>query len=240
MTLRRHPILVLAHKELSTLLNMPATYVIFVLFLVLTGWLYVSPLFSYGQSSLDSFLRPLPLIFSFLIPALTMRSFSEEMKGGTIEYLSTLPLRDTEIVVGKYLALLSLLSLLLLFTGVYPLTLIAVGRPDPGQLVGGYLAAWSLGAMFAAVGLWASSLTRNQVVAFIVGFFICFLLYLLDRASEFVPGMLSEGLRWVGIHPHFDALSRGVVDTRDLLYWASGIFFFLAATLSVVHSKRWK
>ena len=238
--MRKHPIFVLAHKELSTLLNSPATYVIFVLFLVLSGWLYASPLFLNGQSSLDTFLKPIPIIFTFFIPALTMRVFSEEFKDGTIEYLSTLPLRDYELVVGKYLAAMGLLVLMLLFTLVYPLTLIAVGQPDPGHLVGGYIALVCLGGLFAAIGVWASSLTRNQVVAFIISFFICFLLYLLDRASEAVPGVFAEGLRWAGITMHYDAMSRGVLDTRDLLYWASGIGFFLSAALSVVHSRRWK
>lgn len=240
MTLRRHPIVVLAHKELSTFLNTPATYVIFVLFLVLMGWFYASPLFSIGQSSLDTFLKPLPLILTFLIPALTMRSFAEEFKGGTMEYLSTLPLRDYEIVIGKYVAVMGLLIILLAFTLAYPLTLLLVGRPDPGQLIGGYIAAFSLGALFAAIGLWASSLTRNQVVAFIIGFFVCFILYLVDRAADFMPGILSETLRWASVNTHYDAFSRGVLDSRDVLYWASGIVFFLMAALSVVHSKRWK
>lgn len=240
MNWRRRPILVLAHKELSTLLNSPATYVICVVFLVLTGWLFSSSLFRFNQSSLDTFLRPMPLIFTFLIPALTMRSFSEELKGGTIEYLATLPIKDYEIVLGKYLAALGLLGVLLLFTLFYPIVLFLVGAPDVGQMVGSYAALLGLGAFYAAIGLWASALTRNQVVAFIISFFVCFIFYLLSRAAELCPGVLAELVRWMSTDAHFDALARGVLDTRDLLYWASGLVFFLTACLMVVHSRRWK
>src|SRR5882762_8700157 len=119
--MKQNPIIVLAHKELFTLFNSPATYAICVVFLVTSGWLFAVPLFQINQSSLDTFLRPLPLLFSFLIPALTMRTFSEEFKSGTFEYLATLPIKDYEIVLGKYLGALGWLGVLLLFTLIYPL-----------------------------------------------------------------------------------------------------------------------
>ena len=237
---RQHPILVLAHKELSMLFHSPATYIVCVLFLIITGWLFAVPLFQMNQSSLDAFLRPLPLIFSFLIPALTMRSFSEEFKSGTIEYLATLPIKDYEIVLGKYLGSLEWLAIILLFTLIYPLILLFVGRPDVGQMIGGYAAVLGLGAFFTAIGVWASALTRNQVVAFIISFFVCFMLFLMDRVADFLPSMISPFVRMLGVNPHFDALARGVLDSRDLLYWASGSFFFLAACLAVMNSRRWR
>src|SRR5580704_3447875 len=131
-----HPSLTIAQRDLSLFYNAPATYVIAVIFLFLTGWLFVSPLFQFGQSTLDTFLRPLPLIFTFLVPALTMRSFSEEFREGTIEYLSTLPLLDWQIVLGKFLASLGLIAALLAFTLVYPIILFLAGQPDLGQLIG--------------------------------------------------------------------------------------------------------
>ncbi len=238
--MRRSPVWVLARKELFTLFNSPATYVVCVVFLVTSGWLFIMPLFQLNQSSLDTFLRPLPLLFSLLIPALTMRSFSEEFKGGTIEYLATLPIRDYEIVLGKYLGVMGWLSVILMFTLAYPIMLFTVGRPDPGQMIGSYAAVFGLGAFFSAIGLWASALTRNQVVAFIVSFFVCFTLFLIDRLAEFMPGFLSGAIRALGVNSHFDALARGVLDTRDLLYWASGTAFFLGACLAVMNSRRWR
>jgi ABC-2 type transport system permease protein len=238
--MRRSPIWILARKELSTMFNAPATYVVCVVFLVVTGWLFAAPLFQMNQSTLDTFLRPLPLIFTFVIPALTMRSFSEEFKAGTIEYLATLPIRDYEIVLAKYLAAMGLLGVLLLFTLFYPLVLFLIGRPDVGQLIGAYVSIIGLGSFFAAIGVWASSMTRNQVVAFITGFFVCFIFFLFSRIADFFPGLLATFVRGWSIDTHFDALARGVLDSRDLLYWASGTCFFLAASLAAVHARRWK
>jgi ABC-2 type transport system permease protein len=234
------PISVLARKELAAILNSPATYVVCVLFLVTSGWMFAAPLFLANQSSLDTFSRPIPMLFAFLIPAVTMRAFSEEFKAGTIEYLATLPIKDHEIVLGKYLGLVGWLCVLLLFTLVYPAIVLAVGRPDMGQMVGTYIAIFCLGAFYSAIGLWASALTRNQVVAFITSFFVCFTLNLLDRLADFMPGILSPILRAISVGGHFDALARGVLDTRDLLYWASGSLFFLAACLAILNSRRWR
>jgi ABC-2 type transport system permease protein len=238
--MRKSPVLTLARKELTIMIHAPATYVIAVVFLLINGWLFVSPLFQMNQSTLDTFSRPLPLIFTFLVPALTMRAFSEEFKTGTIEYLGTLPIEDYEIVLGKYLAVLGMIGMLIAFTLFYPLVLFVIGRPDPGQLVGTYVSILCLASFFAAIGLWASASTRNQVVAFIVGFFVCFLFFLLDRVADFLPGFLVSFVRGLSVQTHFDALARGVLDTRDLIYWASGTFFFLAASLTVVQSKKWR
>jgi ABC-2 type transport system permease protein len=238
--MKNHPVCVLARKELFILINSPATYVIGVLFLFITGWLFMSPLFQINQSSLDSFARPLPLIFTFLIPALTMRAFSEEFKAGTIEYLSTLPLEDSHLVLGKYFAAMGLVGMLVSFTLTYPVVLFFIGSPDAGQVLGTYAAIMGLASFFASIGLWASSFTRNQVVAFIIGFFVCFLFFILGRMADFLPGPASSLIRLFSVEVHFDALARGVLDTRDLLYWASGTAFFLIWTLSVVQTKKWR
>ncbi len=240
MKLSRHPIFVLARKELVSALNTPATYVICVLFLVTTGWLFAVPLFQFRQSTLETFYRPIPLLFLFLVPALTMRSFSEEFKAGTIEYLATLPIKDYEIVLGKFLGSLAWLLIMIAFTLVYPITLLIVGRPDIGHLIATYISVISLGAFFTAIGLWASALTRNQVVAFIVSFFVCFTLYLVDHIARFVPTVISPWVATLGVNTHFESLSRGVIDSRDLLYWASGTIFFLSACLAVLNSRRWR
>ena len=238
--MRKSPIITLARKELAILLNAPATYVISVVFMLITGWLFISPLFQLDQSGLDTFFRPLPLIFTFLVPALTMRSFSEEFKTGTMEYLTTLPIEDYEIVIGKYAAAMGLIGLLMAFTLVYPAVLLVIGRPDVGQMIGVYVSIFGLASFFAAIGLFSSAMTRNQVVSFIIGFFICFVFFLLSRVADFLPGMLAGFVRGFSVETHFDALARGVLDTRDLLYWATGTVFFLAVCLSVMQSKKWR
>ncbi len=238
--LRKSPVATLARKELSILFNAPATYVIFVIFLLITGWLFVSPLFLRDLSSLDTFLQPLPLILTFVVPALTMRTFSEEFRTGTIECLATLPITDYEIVAAKYLAAMGLVGGLLLFTLAYPLILWLVGQPDLGQTIGAYASVVGLASFYVAIGLWASSMTRNQVVAFIVGFFACFIFYLVGQMAELFPGGIGMLVRPFGVEAHYDSLARGVLDSRDLLYWASGTFFFLVACLASIHSRRWR
>jgi ABC-2 type transport system permease protein len=234
------PIWTLARKDLTTFLNAPATYIVFVLFLLLTGYLFIAPLFQMNLSSLDTFLRPMPFLMAFLVPALTMRSFAEEFREGTMEYLSTLPIRDYEIVLGKFAASLGLIAALFAFTLAYPLVLVLVGRPDAGEMAGGYLALAGLTAFFTSIGLWASSLTRNQVVAFIIAFFVCFFFVLLERLADFAPAVAAGFIRGLCVTTHYEAMSRGVIDTRDLLYWLSGTFFFLSACLAAVHSRRWR
>jgi ABC-2 type transport system permease protein len=238
--MKKSAIGILARKELAALFNAPATYVVWVIYLVITGWLFTMPLFNFNQSSLDTFLKPLPLLFTFILPALTMRSFSEEFKTGTIEYLATLPVKDYEIVLGKYLAVLGWLATLLVFTLAYPVVLAIIGRPEPGHVIGSYLAIAGLGSLYAAVGLWASALTRNQVVAMILSFVVCFVLLIIDRVADFAPGFLSGFIRSLGIGPHYELLTRGVIDTRDILYWLSGAGFFLVACLAVMNSRRWR
>jgi ABC-2 type transport system permease protein len=237
---RLSPVWTLARKEFTMMMNAPATYVIGVLFLLINGWLFVSPLFAMNQSTLDSFVAPLPLIFTFLVPALTMRTFSEEFKAGTIEYLTTLPLEDSQIVLAKYLAAMGLIGVLVAFTLSFPLVLLMIGHPDPGQLIGTYVSILGLASFFAAIGIWASAFTRNQVVAFIIGFFVCFSFFLLSHVANFLPGMLANFVRGLSVGAHFEALARGVMDTRDLLYWASGTLFFLVSTLAVVQAKKWR
>jgi ABC-2 type transport system permease protein len=240
MKISHHPSLVIARKELFAIFNSPASYIVAVVFLVTAGWLFSIPLFQINQSSLDTFFGPMPSLFLILLPALTMRSFSEEFKGGTIEYLATLPIKDYEIVLGKYLAAIGWLAVILSFTLVYPIILFVIGRPDPGELLGGYLGLLGIGAFFAAIGLWASALTRNQVIAFIISFFICFTLFLTDRIADFMPLGLAPVVRAIGVNTHFDTMARGVLDTRDILYWLSGSAFFLVACLATLHSRRWR
>lgn len=236
----RNSILTLAKRELAMMVNSLATYVVAVFFLLLIAWLFVSPLFANNISTLDAFFQPVPLLFAFLVPALTMRSFAEEFKGGTIEYLSTLPLEDYEIVLAKYAAFMTLMGVLIGFTLPFAVVLFVIGRPDVGQVVGGYIAVLSLTSFYGAIGLWASALTRNQVVAFIVSFFVSFVFFLFSRLAELLPGMMSNFVQVWSVTEHYGGLIRGVLDARDMVYWVSGTFFFLAACLAVVQSRKWR
>jgi len=240
----RCPITTLARKELFTLFNSPATYVVCVVFLVTSGWLFAVPLFQVGQSSLDTFLRPLPLLFALLIPALTMRSFSGEFKDGTIEYLATLPIKDYEIVLGKYLGAMGWLSVIMLFTLAYPVIIQIIGRPDIGQIIGSYAAVFGLSAFFCAIGLWASALTRNQVVAFILSVVICLFLLLAgfnpvtDLLTRWASPALVDTVAAFSVVTHFDGFQRGVIDTRDLAFFLSVIGFALFATGVILRGHR--
>lgn len=236
----KKPVFILARKELAMLFNAPATYIVMVTFLLVTGWFFATPLFARNLSLLDDFVGPMPLLLTFVIPALTMRSFSEEFRAGTIEYLATLPIRDIDIVLGKYLGVLIFFLALLGFMLIYPILLFAVGYPDVGQTIGAFIAVFGMASFFAAIGLWASSMSRNQVVSFIIGFFGCFIFFLMGRFADFMPGFLAPFIRALSVEAHFEPLSRGVLDTRDLLYWVSGAFFFLTACLASVHARRWR
>jgi len=217
-------------KELRAYFDTLTAYVVTVVLLLISGYLFASPLFIQNQADLGSFVGIAPLLLVFFIPAVTMRLYSEEYKTGTIEVLATLPVRDRETLAAKYLAALTLVSFMLAGTLIYPATLKWLGRPDLGGLFGSYLGLWLTGALLSAAGLWASSMTRNQIVAFITAFLIGFILFLLGKMQLFMPPFLAPVTDFLGLDSHLESLSRGVLDTRDLLYYfgMSGYFLYLA------------
>jgi ABC-2 type transport system permease protein len=169
-----------------------------------------------------------------------MRLLSEEKKSGTIEVLVTLPVSDWEIILGKYLSALILLSIAVLLTLAYALTLSFMGNLDGGALVGGYLGLIFVGATYLSIGVFTSSLTRNQVVAFVVSFVIVFLLFMLDKVIIFFPGFLAGFLEYLSVDYHFSNIARGVIDSRDVIYYLSVIFFFLLLSVRFLESRRWR
>ncbi len=232
--------LLLTRKEWTESFNVPTPYIAMVLFFVIMGWLFTGSLFLLGQASLDEFLTPLPLLLSVFLPAFTMRLFAEEYKTGTVETLVTLPLEDTEIVLGKFGAALAVWGTMLGLSLVYPALLIAAGPPDLGQAAAGYLGALLLGVFYAALGLFASSLTRSQVVGFLFGFLMCFVFFLIGQSAEYLPGLAGQLLSYLGVDRHYRSFLRGVVDTRDVLYFLSGTVLALAGTLASFNSRRWR
>lgn len=215
-------------KETRGYFNAPTAYVIAIAFLLITGYLIAQPIFLMNQASVGSLMELAPLLFTFFVPAVTMRLFSEEQKDGTIELLQSLPVEDHHIVLSKYLAAVTLLWTILAFTLGYPAAMGLLGNLDWGAALSGYLGLALASAMLAAVGLFASALTRNQVVAFILGWAFAFVLYMLGKLDVFVPAWLSPLTNFVGLDIHLSNMARGVVDLRDLLYFGTfgGVFLF--------------
>ncbi len=230
----------LTRKEWKESFNSPTPYITLVLFFLITGWFWTTSLFLGGQATLDQFFSPLPLLLAIFIPAFTMRLFAEEYKTGTIENLATLPLDDADIVLGKYGAALAVWAALLASSLVYAGILVLLGRPDFGQMAAGYAGTFLLGAFFSALGLLASSLTRSQVVGFLLGFLFCFGFFLVGKASQFVPGAPGALLAFLGVDQHLESFMKGVVDSRDVLYFLSGTGLALAGALASFNSRRWR
>lgn len=216
-------------KETRAYFSTPTAYIIAVVFLFCTGYFSAQPMFVTGQANVAGFLDLVPLLLTFFVPAITMRLFSEEQKSGTIELLQTLPVPDHLIVAAKYLAAVTLLWSLLGLTLGFPVALGWLGNLDWGATLVGYVGLGLAASMLAAIGLFASALTRNQVVAFIVGWAASFLLYALGKVDALVPPWLSPFTNFLGLDAHIHSMARGVVDSRDLIYFASlgGVFLFL-------------
>ena len=234
------PAIIFCKKELKGYFDSPIAYIIITIFLLISGWFFFSDLFLVNQATLRNLFGIIPFIFMFFIPAITMRLLSEEKKSGTIEILLTLPVKDHQIILGKFLAGMILISVAVILTLVYTLTLSWLGNLDFGSVVSGYLGLILLGAAYLSIGIFTSCLTQNQIVAFILSFLIIFVLYLLDNVLIFVPGFLASVLEYLSVNYHFSNISRGVIDSRDLIYYLSLIFFFLFLAVRVLSSRKWR
>lgn len=211
----------LARRELRSYFDSPAAYVVLSVFLLFSGWFFATPLFIENNATLRSVFDIIPFIFLFFVPAITMSTFAEERRSGTLEHLLTMPVRDWQVIAGKLLAVMIFLSIGVGLTFVYALSIAIMGDLDFGQAAGGYIGLLLLGMATGAIGIFASSLTSNQIVAFILGFAIIFVLYLMDKVTAFVPGQLAGILQYLGTDFHYRNLLRGVIDTRDVLYYLS-------------------
>jgi ABC-2 type transport system permease protein len=221
-------------KELKDYFISPIAYIVISIFLMVTGWFFFSTFFIFNQADLRNFFNLLPMIFSFVIPAITMRLFSEEFNVGSYEILLTLPVTFKQIILGKFLAALIFVVAALVPTLSYPIFISVLGELDWGPIIGGYLGAILLGGAYAAVGLFASAITRNQIIAFIVGMGICFMLTLIDKMLFFFPPSLLGVLGSLGAELHFSNIAKGIIDSRDVFYFLSAIFIWLyAAHLSI-------
>ena len=231
--------LAILKKEVNSFFSSPIGYLVIGLFLLGNGlflWVFQGGynILDAGFADLSSFFSLSPWIFLFLIPALCMKSFSEEYKQGTFELLLTKPLTRWQLVLGKYFGAILLVVLSLLPTIIYLYTISELGKPagnfDSGAMTGSYLGLLFLGACYAAIGVFVSSITENQIVAFILGVVLCFFCFFGFEALGSLGGFWGAGIRRLGIGAHYESISRGVLDTRDLIYFMSFIFFFLILT----------
>lgn len=233
-----NPTFVIAKRELKAFFASPIAYIVTGLFLIISGIWFFSEFFLRNIASLRYFFSRLPLLFSVFVPALTMRLFSEERKSGSIETLLTLPVNETQVVMGKYLASLAGTLFMLLPTLCYVITVCIFGDPDFGPLFCGYLGAIFLSASYTAIGLFASSSTKNQIVAFFTGLIICIVLTMLDQFLIFLPASVVAFFNYISANAHFTSISRGIIDSRDLIYFISLTALFLVFTVRTEKSHR--
>ena len=232
------PIKTIALKEFKDYFISPIAYIVISLFLIVTGWFFFSTFFIYGRADLRDFFALLPMTFSFFIPAVTMRMFAEEKNVGSYESLLTMPVSFTHIALGKFFAASAFAAAMLLPTLSYPMFISFIGNIDLGPVAGGYIGAVLLGGAYCSVGLFASALTRNQIIAFIIGCAICFTLTIIDRMLFFVPERLVPVVEYLGANAHFTNISKGIIDSRDLIYFASVIFIFIFSTDIAMKEKN--
>jgi ABC-2 type transport system permease protein len=215
----------IARRELRSYFDSPIAYIVIVAFLGVAGWMYFSSLFLIGRADMRTFFSPSPfspaMLLIILAPAITMRLFGDERKSGTIELLTTMPIRDVDVIVGKFLAAFILLAVALGLTLFYAVTVaaLAVEGFDWGPVVGGYLGMLLFSSSLVAVGLLCSTFTDNQIVAFIVSFLVCAALYFVFWLQFFVPDFLAPVVEFMSVSFHLDNMARGVIDSRDVLYY---------------------
>ncbi len=245
-------------KEMLLYFTSPVAYVVFTIFLLIVGYFFYSifafftvasmqaamnPAMARDLNVTDGVMRPLfsnvSVILLLLMPIITMRLFSEERKSGTIELLLTYPVRDGAVLVAKYLAALTLYALMLFLTLLYPAIVASFARLEWGPLVTGYLGLVLMGGAFLAVGVLASSLTENQVVAAVSSFGVLLLFWVIGWSADNAGGVLGRVLAHLSIIDHYDGFAKGVIDTRDVIFYVNFIALALFLTLRSLESRRW-
>ena len=233
-------IYILTKKELSHYFNSPIAYIFIGVFLIVGNWLFFNSFFLVGQASLRQYLTLLPWIFLFLSPAITMRLWSEEKKSGAIEFLLTLPVTDWQVVGAKFLSSLIFLGLALSLSLTLPITISYLGDLDWGPVIGGYVGALFLGGSYLALGLFISSLTKNQIIAFVLSLVSCFIAFIIgaDFVLNTAPQAIMPIMKFLGLSSHFNSIARGVIDTKDILYYVSFMFLFLWLNVKVIEERK--
>ena len=230
-----------AWKEIQIYFGGPTAYIVGLIFLALTGVSFVRSLgVAFPEASLSTFFQWTPVMLILMAPALTMRLLAEEQKLGTLELLLTSPVRDWEVVLGKYLASLMFLLATLFLTLYYTILLAVFASPDPGPIYAGYLGLVLVAAVALSVGMLTTTLTSNQIVAAIVAMGVLLAMYFVDVASGVAGGLGSTLINEIGLNSHFEDFAKGVIDTKHIVYFISLTTFFLFLTIRALESRRWR
>lgn len=228
-------------KEIKSYFNSPAAYIVLVIFLLLSGWFFASPLFINNQANLRTLFGIIPLLYLFFVPAITMGLLSREKNTGTMELLATLPIKDSQIIMGKFWASIYLIGVGLLLTSVHFITIVLLGKNiDFGAIFCGYIGLLFLGAVYSSIGIFASSITSNQIVSLIISFFIIFFFFIIKFFLFFVPDFMVGIFQFLSIDYHFSNITRGVIDTRNIIYFVSLIVLFLKLAQTSLENRNWK
>lgn len=232
--------LTIAKREFAAYFNGPAAYIVLSLFLMVLGFFFWQPFFLMNRASVRGMYELMSVLLLAAAPAMTMGLLAEEKRTGTIEVLLTMPLRDGEVILGKFLGALGLLVVLMLLTLPYPISVASLGRLDVGPVLAGYLAILLQGSAMLAIGVLASSWTENQLIAFFTSGMLCFGLFMLGRFLPFMPSQIASIVEWASFDYHYEGLARGVIDSRDVVYFLSIAGFALAFAFRSLESRRWK
>lgn len=232
----------IAKREFGAFFHSPIAYIVLGALVILTGGLFFSAMFFFaGQASMDRYFTGFPLSLGLIIvcPAIAMRLLAEERGSGTIEMLLTMPVRDVEVVLGKYLAALGVLAVGMLCTLPFAFTVSRLGNLDWGPVITAYVGVMLLGGTYLAVGTFASALTKNQIVAFVVGFAICGVLYLFSYLYFMAGPTLGPVLQFASPPYHFEKMARGVIELRNIVYYVSIIGVLLLLSTLTLESRKW-
>ena len=234
----------LLRKELATYFNSPIAYIVVIFFLVFTSvwFFYIQQFVAQDVASLRNYFAIFPIVFIILLPAVTMRSWAEENKIGTVELLLTLPFREGQTVAGKFLGAFSLLVLTLVLTIPVLLTIAPLGDFEAGQIVGQYIGVLALGAAGLAIGLFVSSLSKNQITAFILSAVVLLFLTLINQVNFLMelPEWLGTVFNYLSLDYHFSSFEKGLIDTRDLVFYVALAAFFLYLNTKVLVFRKWR
>lgn len=216
-------------KELKSYFDSPVAYILLVVFLGISSWMFFRTFFLIGEVSMRGYFGLMPWIFLFIIPAITMGMWAEEKKSGTIEVLLTSPLSNWQVVLGKFLASFLFLVIAILLSLNLPILLSFIGDPDGGVVIASYIGTLFMGAAYLAIGLWASSISKNQIIAFIVAIMATFILFIIGKSFVLysTSSVIAPLLQYLGLGTHYDSIIRGVIDSRDIIYYLLFTAFFL-------------
>lgn len=227
-------------REFKAYFNSPVAYFVIAVFLVMVGILFFIPFFTQDRVSMRSFFSLVPFLLVFFGPAITMRLISEERRSGTIELLITMPVRDMDVILGKFFAAVGLFAVALLLTLPYAFTVSSFGDLDWGPVAGGYLGLVLLGGAYLSIGLLASSWTENQIVAFVIAMFLSMFFLMVGRFTAFLPNAVAPFVEYISFEAHFRNASRGMVDSRDVVFFLSFMILALFLSFRSLEARRWR